>query len=1357
MKVVLREDESGISEVIGTILILAMTVVLFSTIIIWVSSIPTPVSQGRLDIASQMNPMYNGAGSEIGVNVTLTHQGGEALYPVPTIIYVTSQRGSNPATTDVQRLHLFNKLLATPSGIIDGTDIVWNVGERWGYKNFTLRSTDSITITIVDTLKSVVLWSAAMSPPAGSRPPVFVDKWADRVPSTPTIDTPESGLPFYIMAQVADPDGDLNTASVYATLTYYYGQPSCAQPFRMYDDGTSGGHGDQTPNDGIFTLYVTACMSNPSLAMAGSIVLFNATDLKGHTTSTRMTLNLVQGPPGGGGGGGNGGSGRPPNLRWNGNQGYNIFNATQWDQLGYSAVDTRTFKQNETVVLVIGSLSVENVFGIDSFNLGDPFSGTPQQSVVYGATKAVTQASVPSTTQAFSFFQFVNGYYVYTYRFQLNAVSVGTNFYTTPPSYPRYYWFAKYPLSVLLSSSTGNKFATTDSINVTSDTGSLRSFPVLQTFKDTQFLQPSATFVSTDIVYVQVSMLTVDLNTSMGSVVFGNVIIQDFAGGSPLWRAPAGGTGANLPVCPIIGASCSGQAIWSVQGKNVYRFAIQLARTNQDPWVAGKQNYALSISGIRDFDETYGTVSAQLVVTAPLYKMDILAGVQEATSNAWGTKNYAFWFQNFNGFDSWKPLRVDYCSGGISTSGVSGSGSTCPSTVNVVVVYADINGDGTLDAAQSFIGTNSASPNSMFVIYRRGIDASGNIVYLPVYFDNTGSTACTALASGDVTGDGAPEIVCGASNGWIWYYKNDGSWTKVYVDQPNSGQQINRVAVADFNGDGKNDIAVGGSAGYLKWYPNLDGLGRFQNSGISDNWFAVAEQTGSGTVPSGSYLQTYVKDATYEQVQEALVNVPLYSGATVNSGFNTSAANWTNGRISGTGSQTYVSSGGNPAGYAQVVNNFVGNTVVAGYWEQSFTVTGSQPFTAFLSLDWRLISTGASSSTFYAFVDTTSAAPPQNPAAGSYVWTSGSQSSAGGWTSAVNVPITKITVPGTYYLKISMHSTYGGSGSATTGGFDNVALTWTSTPGTTSGMQQYWRLNILPNRPGTAFTFSLTGHVTASTDGDVVQLYYSTNVAGGDPATGTYTLLTTISATSDTTVSVPLTPASNFAGATVWIQAVDTNRVVGNQSLDSFFVDQMYVNANTPTGTTGITLANPNGDTSDINSISAGDQDADGFADLAVVTAHGHVFKYVGSVSGLQTPSGCYYSNAAGGSCTTSGTSIVRVKWGNMTTASAGLEIVIAFSTTVRVITGYGSTGSVITLSLPSYSPSSAITALAVGDVNGDGTDDVVIGTSGGGIFLFANLGGAVTWSNVVTVYNVGAPVYTLVIGDGSNSLYMGR
>src|SRR6266567_4921352 len=229
-----------------------MTVVLFATIIIWVSNIPTPVAQTRLDVESKMDPVYNAFGVEIGVNITLTHQGGEALDPVPTVIYVTSQRGTNPAKTDLQRLHPYNRLLATPSGLEDGRDSTWNVGERWGYKNLTLRSSDVIGVTIVDTLKSVVLWSATLTPPPGTRPPVFVDTWTDGLWSTTAIDSVESGLGFYLFAHVVDPDGDLNVNSVYATLTQWYGTGDpCSRPQKMWDDGRFP---DRSAGDGIFSL-----------------------------------------------------------------------------------------------------------------------------------------------------------------------------------------------------------------------------------------------------------------------------------------------------------------------------------------------------------------------------------------------------------------------------------------------------------------------------------------------------------------------------------------------------------------------------------------------------------------------------------------------------------------------------------------------------------------------------------------------------------------------------------------------------------------------------------------------------------------------------------------------------------------------------------------------------------------------------------------------------------------------------------------------------------------------------------------------------------------------------------------------
>jgi hypothetical protein len=410
-----------------------------------------------------------------------------------------------------------------------------------------------------------------------------------------------------------------------------------------------------------------------------------------------------------------------------------------------------------------------------------------------------------------------------------------------------------------------------------------------------------------------------------------------------------------------------------------------------------------------------------------------------------------------------------------------------------------------------------------------------------------------------------------------------------------------------------------------------------------------------------------------------------------------------------------------------------------------------------LSLNWRLTNRdSATSVAFYAWVDSTSTKPPANPSGSGYVWTSGGQTANTAWMTPASIDVSaRITAPGTYYLKIAMYTTYGSSGSSATGGFDNVQLSWTSVPGLTSALEQYWKIATLPNRPSTAYTFNLRAHMTPvpNSDNDIFGFYYSTNVVGSDPTTGTYTLLVNVTSASDVTSAVPL--PSSLGGATVWIKAVDSNRYVGSTNLANLFVDLMYLNANTPSGTTGATLTSP-GDSTAVNSIDAGDQSGDGIWDLVVGTAGGRVFKYAGSVGGLVTPGACYY--AVSGACGTAGTSIVGVKWGNMSTAGSatGLDIVIAFGTTARVITGGGSSGTLIA-NVPSMSPSNTITALAVGDINGDGWDDVMIATSAGLVAWWANLGGALSWTGQVTIYNIGANVYSLAIGDTNNAQYMGR
>ncbi len=1353
MRVILREDESAISEVVGTILILAMTVVLFSTIIVWVSSIPTPVAQTRVDMLAGLTPQYSAAGAQVGDWINITHQGGESLPAGSTLIYVIDQKPGGTTTTDVARLHPYQctwlcsgtpSTTGTSNGLLDGTGATWDVGERYAYYSSNLSVADTITVTIVDSARGTVVWTSPISAPQGTYPPIFLNVWASQYLGLTTVSTPLTGQPMYLFAQVMDPDADLNANSVYANVTALVNNPACPSAMQMLPSG----------GNNLFTLARTSCL-DPSITWDGTLVLFNATDTAGHVSSTRLILHVLPGPTGGGASPVfNGTTGKPPYLNWNGQQGYNIFNLTQWTQytnFGLTPMPTRSFKPSDTVVVVVGSSSLADLSSSDSFNLLDPFSGNLQQSVVYGATKTVTQATMPSSLQAFNFYQFVNGYYIYVYQFGLNSASVGTNFYATPPQYPRYYYFASYPLSILLEDSQGHRFATTDSVNITAADGSYRTFPSIMTFSDPNFAHPATTFSSTSTVYVQVNMLTVNANGSAGEgngqVIFGNIAIQDFSGGQQLNRAPWNSIYSNLPICPPGGAcSSSNIAIWSDAGTVSYRFAINLARVNQDPWVEGLQSYSLSISSIRDTDESYGKIATQIQVRAPLYKMDLAIGDDEGANPAWASHVYAVFYQDYNGFDAWKPQPFDVCSGGTSTSGVSGGGNgKCPTASDVQIAFADFWHDGTLGIAESFL-----SGSNPVVLYRRTEDASGAVTYLPVFTDPSPPAACTAIAAGDVTGTGMPSIICGGSNGWVWYYANNGNWTRTYVDQPGSGSQINTVTVGDFNGDGWNDIAVGGASGYLKWYPNL-GNGRFQNTGISDNWFAGTEQTLKGNVTSGSSLSTYVQDGVYEQLTEGPLNFSLRNGATLNPPMNTSAANWTFASAYNGATGAAQSSGGNPGAYVRVTDPFKASSTVAGYWYQPFAVNGSSPFTASLSLDYEITAnTAANGVTMAAFVNATCGRPPTT--ATTAAWNSGPITTTRGWTTVANLNVGSListrpmSLPASYCLELVMYSAYGASTvGSSAGGFDNVQLTWSSTSGTTSALEQYWRFGPLPTRPGTAFTFNLRGHETGSTtppEFDNFTISYSTNVVGSDPTTGTYTTMFTVTGTTD--VSYTFAMPSTVAGTTVWVRAVDTNRVVTTSpSYDSLFVDRMWIFANTPSGTTGATLT---ADGTTINMIDAQSSTGNGYYDLVAGTSGGKVYKYMGGPSGL-TSSGLWY---------TAGTSVVGVKFGNFSTNYPSLEIAIAFGTTVRIIRG-DVPNTAVQLSLPAFSPSSTITAFAVGDINGDGWDDIAIGTTGGGVYLWENLGQGTSWTYAVTVTQASAPVFSLILGDTTNSQYIGR
>src|SRR5437899_11910337 len=99
----LRNDDRGISEVVGTILILGMTVSLFAAIIVWVTSIPTPQANTRLELDGQLIPLKDNSGNWAGVNITITHRGGERMSFLDTRIYLTITTATGVARTELPR------------------------------------------------------------------------------------------------------------------------------------------------------------------------------------------------------------------------------------------------------------------------------------------------------------------------------------------------------------------------------------------------------------------------------------------------------------------------------------------------------------------------------------------------------------------------------------------------------------------------------------------------------------------------------------------------------------------------------------------------------------------------------------------------------------------------------------------------------------------------------------------------------------------------------------------------------------------------------------------------------------------------------------------------------------------------------------------------------------------------------------------------------------------------------------------------------------------------------------------------------------------------------------------------------
>jgi flagellin-like protein len=1127
-------DDRGVSEVIGTILILAITVVLFSVIIIWVSSFPPPEASVRLTMRAELEPIVN-AGVWGGGKIFITHERGEALQGFMTnvIIAVSHQGGGY----DEARLELQGTQAGMPYGL-EGDD-EWNTGDKWSYTNFSIAASDSIEVFIIDTAKGQVLWNANIFGTEASHFPIFVEKWTDAWPQTIfTRDVIQDDDPtFAVYARIDDNDGDLDPAKVSVLLTWLEIET------RLFDNGE---HGDRVASDGTYSYdfdhYETDTGSpfpGIELTWDGGIMLFNATDDANHTTRSRMNLVVVLSaetkqdlteqfnltlPPGG-----------PGNLSFgNRLQRFDIFNFTDWQTQRWQANSTREFVKGEMVVVLVASKILEandeeNSFMIYS-NVGNP--------VVYcGVTPS--DGTTPSSTDAFIFLDAVGKWTVFVYIWNTTSEAIDCD--------DGQMDYGRYPVEVTIRDTYGNRFHTVDRINITDENGTIPDYPDMLTYCDTDHLIRCSEFNFTDMVYVKIIVNTAQMD--MGDVDIGDVIIEDYVGGKQVWAPPG--------VTPVSDAEWNSSV--------TYKFSIDLSKPNVDPWLQGDNYYGFWVRSLVDDDEEYMlALSMQIKVNGPRWNLDIVTVVEEFSHPTHDVQYYAFFYDNvapmfprysIEDFEPFPSQQEPPWGGGAFLS----------------IAMSDLDLDQDLDVA---VGIEAG-----LVYWYRNIAGDGEM-WVRYEVDNLGSPV-NAIDIADVDDDRDPDIVVGAENGQIWWYRNGAAWSPTLVE--NVGAAVNSIKLADVVGDEQPDIVAACDDNLIRIYKNNNGT---FGSITANPYYTLSETTNVGTVVSGAHGDTHSPpDDVYEVLREGtgtaytrtIYNATSEQVPAAGSKTGTYLNTHTDNGIYEVLTEGSYTSGGSRYGYRNATTgtntghlydmgyiDYVAGDVVTlsvtgfvspdsgvntepfaiGFYDTAFNWPVGWTFSATIeaTLNLDLVAAGFAGGTLYIFIRDTDTS---------------------------KLPEDKLT--DTAYTSIKI---------------DHLYVEVKRANGQTSVLDHVWTFDA-PFGSGDAYKFYVEAYRPTNSEGDDFKFQYSLDAAGpwGDLVTVTKSL------DDDKTQSASM--PTSVGGSTIYIRVVDTDGTINNLQNDSVYVDYMRIDRiEVVPDVTTITVG------SAVNDVAVGDIDEDNVNDI---------------------------------------------------------------------------------------------------------------------------------------------------------------
>ncbi|MEM2900416.1 MAG: CARDB domain-containing protein, partial [Thermoplasmata archaeon] len=256
-----KYSRRAVSDVVGNIILLAVTVMMFSGILIYSMNLPKPEVQSHIRFSASLTLTETGY-----ANITVTHTGGDNIKvaDVRIAIYIDG---------NIESI----RLSASPGW---GNVEHWKTGVSWKYTTTTPVSISStVNVLVINDITNKVIFSSALLGGSTNLPPMVL-----KIFSTP--DPILIGKNYQFFAIVWDPDGNLDINSIYINVT------------NLYNDGVTRVIKMNRVKDDLYATNATNLATSLSLPFDKSLkgeksVKVNATDRLG--LASNVTCSVIVG------------------------------------------------------------------------------------------------------------------------------------------------------------------------------------------------------------------------------------------------------------------------------------------------------------------------------------------------------------------------------------------------------------------------------------------------------------------------------------------------------------------------------------------------------------------------------------------------------------------------------------------------------------------------------------------------------------------------------------------------------------------------------------------------------------------------------------------------------------------------------------------------------------------------------------------------------------------------------------------------------------------------------------------------------------------------------------------------------